>query len=240
MSRWLIGILVFACGHVGPVSAAYEINVDELVVGCPRMTHGHGPFDYRTTNDADKRLVEGAHFTPQVENLIKGNRSWLGGDIEYTLKAFPNSPRALMSMMKLFERNKMQIPQGASAPLRCYFEHAIQFRADDPMPRMLYGIHLLKIGSTDKAIAYLESAGELDDSNPNVSYNLGLAYVQLKRYDLALDYAHKAYGGGFPLPGLRNALTRAGKWRDPVPAAPVAASAPAEAPQAEVSAPAPR
>ncbi|MDQ8024027.1 MAG: tetratricopeptide repeat protein [Moraxellaceae bacterium] len=243
MNRLRIVMIALLAGAVSgaqaasPAAATSSVNVQDLLVGCPTMTHGYGPFDYRTASQDQKNLVEGAHFLPQVENLIRGHRSYLGGDIDYTLRAFPNHPRALMSMMRLFEREKMKIPQGARAPLRCYFEHGIRFREDDPMPRLLYGIHLLKIGQREQAISFLESAGELDDSNPNTQYNLGLAYLQLKRYDEALDYAHKAYGAGFPLPGLRNGLVKAGKWRDP---APEAASAPAESASAPaaVSAPA--
>lgn len=192
-------------------------GVAQNMVGCPILTHGYGPFDYRTATQEQKNLVEGAHFLPMVENLIRGHRGYLGGDIEYTLRAFPNHPRALMSMMRLFERNKMVIPQGAKAPLRCYFEHAIEFRPDDPIPYTLYGIHLLKMGDTAKAKENLEMAASLDDSNPNTNYNLGLAYLQLKQYDRALSFAHKAYGTGFPLPGLKNALMREGKWREPPP-----------------------
>ena len=35
------------------------------------------------------------------------------------------------------------------------------------------------------------------------------------QYDKALASAHRAYGAGFPLPGLKNKLKRAGKWREP-------------------------
>ena len=45
--------------------------------------------------------------------------------------------------------------------------------------------------------------------------DLGLAYADLKQYDKALESAHRAYGAGFPLPGLKNKLKRAGKWREP-------------------------
>lgn len=204
------------------------------LIGCPVMTHGYGPFDYRTATQEQKNLVEGAHFLPMVENLVRGHRGYLGGDIDYTLRAFPNHPRALMSMMRLFERNKMVIPQGAKAPLRCYFEQAIEFRSDDPIPYTLYGIHLLKIGDTVKAKENLEMAASLDDTNPNTNYNLGLAYLQLKQYDRALTFAHKAYGAGFPLPGLKNALVREGKWREPPPVEESGASEPKAAPaQAE-------
>ena len=44
-------------------------------------------------------------------------------------------------------------------------------------------------------------------------YNLGLLYVRKKDYDKARASADKAYGAGFPLPGLKNKLLEAGQWR---------------------------
>jgi hypothetical protein len=35
--------------------------------------------------------------------------------------------------------------------------------------------------------------------------------------DRALEHAHRAYALGYPLPGLRNRLKRAGAWREPEP-----------------------
>jgi hypothetical protein len=38
--------------------------------------------------------------------------------------------------------------------------------------------------------------------------------MQKKDYELAKTYAKKAYELGFPLPGLKNQLIKAGKWED--------------------------
>jgi hypothetical protein len=46
-------------------------------------------------------------------------------------------------------------------------------------------------------------------------YNLGLAYVEIKRYPEALEAAHKAYALGFPLPGLRDRLKSVNAWKEP-------------------------
>src|SRR5262245_56299958 len=54
-----------------------------------------GPADYRIASDYLIRLVENAHFTPDVEMLNRGKSSTVGGDLAYTLRVFPNHPRAL-------------------------------------------------------------------------------------------------------------------------------------------------
>ena len=89
------------------------------------------------------------------------------------------------------------------------------FRPDDAMVKVIYGLFLMQAGRAKDAIAKLEAARDLDTQNANVHYNLGLAYADLKQYDKALESAHRAYGAGFPLPGLKNKLKRAGKWREP-------------------------
>ena len=61
-----------------------------------------------------KHLVEGAHFSRENELLIRGtSQDRPGPDIDYTLRAFPNHPRALKSMMDLALREK------TSDTLRC-------------------------------------------------------------------------------------------------------------------------
>jgi hypothetical protein len=68
---------------------------------CGPLENAYGPYDYRT-DKAKLPIVLGAHFTPEVEALIRGATSTRPGhDIDYTLRAIPNNPRALYSMMQL-------------------------------------------------------------------------------------------------------------------------------------------
>lgn len=140
-----------------------------------------------------------------------------GGDMTYTLKVFPNHPRALMSMMRWVIQTNNDKPKGLLYSAPCWFDRAERFQPDDAVVKMIHGLYLLKKGQTKDSIAKLEEAQALDSSNPNVPYNLGLAYYRLKFYDKALKSAHEAYAKGFPLPGLRNLLQRSGHWRDPAP-----------------------
>lgn len=177
---------------------------------CGELTGGK---DYTDSEDRKSLgIVEEFHFTPNVEKLIKGQSSYLGGDIDYTLMHFPNHHRALAAMAKLSVREKTQRPKGAAYSVECYFDRAIRFKPEDGVVRMLYGIYLTKLGESEKAIEQLNEAVKLQPENANINYNLGLLYLKKKDYEQAKTYAKKAYELGFPLPGLKNKLMEAGKW----------------------------
>lgn len=227
-SRLILGAAAVAL--MAPAVSAQGVDV------CGSLENHFGPFDYRTS--ADKHaIVERFHFTSDVEQLRRGASTYIiGGDISYVLRVFPNHHRALNAMARLSVKEKTQKPRGSSYSVDCWFQRALRFRPDDMMVEMLYGMHLLRSGQAQAAIKHLEIARKSGLRDANLYYNLGLAYVQLKRYDEALDSAHVAYALGFPLPGLRNQLQRAGRWRaDPDPAArrrpAAAATAESEAPQ---------
>lgn len=173
-----------------------------------------GPFDYRTATEFQKSIVEGAHFTPSVEMLRKGNTSTIGGDLAYTLNVFPNHPRALYAMTRLAARQKTNQPTGARFLIECYYDRAIRFAPDDAAVRVLYAHFLIERNRAPEARQHLASAEQGAD-NPQVAYNLGLAYFDLREFDRSLEFAHIAYKAGIAVPGLRAKLTRAGKWKDP-------------------------
>lgn len=183
---------------------------------CGPLRNGYGPFDYRS--DKDKlQIVEGAHFTPQVANLISGNTGPIGADIDYTLRASPNHHRALMAMVRLGEKEKRNRPQGAKYSVECYLNRGLRFRPDDATVKMIYATFLAKKGRQSEALTQLNEAETIAGENANLFYNMGLAYFELKDFDKALIYAHKAYQMNFPLPGLRNKLMQLGKWSEPDP-----------------------
>jgi Tfp pilus assembly protein PilF len=192
--------------------AAAQLRADEIE--CGSLQNHYGPFDYRTAQRSHIDVVEKHHFTSRVETLQGAMTGKIGGDIDYTLKVFPNHPRALLSMATLAEREKTNKPAGSQYTLDCWFDRAMRFQPGDGVVQVIYGITLLRQDKTREAIDRLESAVELLGDNANAYYNLGLAYFKTKDYDTALKYAHKAYAAGFPLPGLRNKLEQVGKWRD--------------------------
>lgn len=184
------------------------------VSDCGFLTNHFGPFDYRSARPADINIVETRHFTPMVEQLKGGQSGYIAGDISYTLGVFPNHPRALNSIANLSLREKRPKPEHSQYSVHCWFDRAIRFRPDDSQVRMIYAVYLSKVGKPKEALEQLEAAERGDSDNANFNYNIGLVYFDLKNYEKSLHFAHRAYELGFPLPGLRNKLKRAGKWRE--------------------------
>jgi tetratricopeptide (TPR) repeat protein len=195
---------------------------NEAFAQCGELTNSYGPYDYRTATNEERVLVEGAHFTPNVERLIRGKTAVVPGpDIAYTLRAYPNHPRALHSMMNLSFTNRTDKPEGSTYTMECWFDRAERFVPNDGTVQMIHGIYILRKGDARGAVAKFKRAEELSGPSANLHYNLGLAYLDLRDYDNALDRARSAYRLGFPLPGLRNKLQEVGKWQ-PVETPPAA------------------
>ena len=70
----------------------------------------------------------------------------------------------------------------------------------------------VKRGNFDDALLLYDSALKREPHNAEVYYNLGLLYVDLDDFEQARASAEKAYGLGYPLPGLRRKLERLGEW----------------------------
>lgn len=187
---------------------------------CGDLANGYGPFDYRVASRDSKALVEGPHFNRDVENLkgykafrLEGVRGNPGGDIDYTLRVFPNHPRALWAMVRLSDKEKTEKPKGANYVVECYFDRAVRFRPDDLSVRVLYANYLIKRKRMPDAAAQIDLADKAgDEESANFYYNLGLALADLERWDRAKVRAKQAYDLGFPLPGLRDKIVKAGKW----------------------------
>ena len=189
------------------------VTAQELA--CGSLENHYGPYDYRSAPPEQRRLVERPHFPPKVEFLRGGNTSITpGGDIAYTLRVFPNHPRALLAMMKLAEKEKRERPRDSTYTVGCWFERAERFRPEDVVVKSLFGSYLVRHGRKDEAIAKLDAAVSLGVDSPNDHYNIGLVYFEAGQYEKAMRSAQRAYEGGFPLPGLREKLKRVGKWRD--------------------------
>lgn len=215
VSRPIIVIVMMATSLIPAIAVA--ASEDEIRCGPMALPGQYGPYDYRTATAEQKFLVEGGHFTANVERLKSGtgtNVTRPGPDIDYTLRAFPNHPRALKAMMELGFRDKTNRPFGARWTVDCYFNRGIRMAPDDPQVRMLYATFLLRSGDKRAAAQQLEVASAARDIGGNLSYNIGLVYFQLQDYEKARKYAQRARELGVDLMGLQNMLMRAGQWRD--------------------------
>jgi len=246
--RTLPLLLLGLCGAL-PSMAQVSVNA----CGPLRGSH-YGPYDYRSDHQkqssadpmphADKRaLVEDAHFTPRVENLIGAQSGGMvgppGADLSYTLRAFPNNHRALVSVIRYGEKFKTETPPGLQYPVECYFERAIRFAPDDVIVRIIYSTFLTKKSRPQEAVKQLQVSSGLAGDNPFTHFNIGLAYFDLKEYDLALRSAHRALALGFERTDLQDKLKSVGQWQDPQaaePAASAASAAPAKSAETAASA----
>lgn len=206
----LTGLAGFAPSHVQAAEALRGLGTCGDLRAKPRQ---YGPYDYRK-HPEKAPVVEQAHFTPRVETLIGGQTSVrIGTDLDYTLRAFPNHPRALYAMSRYAQLHagSSRAP-GAMFPIECYFDRALRFAPDDAQVRALYADYLVKQKRNEDARKQLEAAEGLE-LNPQIEYNLALAWVALGENDKALVLARRAYAGGIQFPALREQLMRAGVWK---------------------------
>jgi tetratricopeptide (TPR) repeat protein len=188
---------------------------------CGPLGNGYGPYDYRKEFGEAKRLVEGAHFKPEIEALISGKTadSTAGGDIDYTLRAFPNHHRALVATIRLSEKEKKDPPAGMRYTVECWLERAVRYQPDDTVARLVYVTYLAKTNRVKDAQDQLRIAIGTAGDNPFTHYNIGMLYVDIKDYDAALAQAHKALELGFTRTLLKERLAAVGKWKEPTVAA---------------------
>jgi tetratricopeptide (TPR) repeat protein len=195
---------------IAALTLAQAVTADEF--SCGSLQSAYGPFDFRIAKLSDIQMTEAYHFTQDVETLKRGSTGTVGADLSYTLSVFPNHYRALAAMMNLQFKIKTDKPPGAKWSVPCYFDRAIRFQPEDPTVRTLFGVYLMRLGQTPDAIGQFEKAVSLGDDSGNLHYNLGLAYFETRDYDKSVEHARRAYELGFALPGLREKLTKAGKW----------------------------
>lgn len=176
------------------------------------------PWDYRRDKHFHA-LVEDAHFTPQIENLIRGRTARKPGpDIDYTLGRFPNHPRALIAVTKLGQRFPDTKAELLPRPVECYFERAIRFAPDDLVVRMLYARFLQGVNRLPEALKQMDHVNDNAEGNPLTHRSLGLLYLEFGEFDRALQQAWR-FETLVPGPSaLREALVKQGRWRDPTPA----------------------
>ena len=236
---WVISLTVLS---VGPACA--NQFAEELVEPCLRSDSAFpkpavgGPFDYRSpANRPNVRMVEANHFTPQIENLVRGRTGTLAGELSFVLHGFPNHHRALASLSRYGLRENAAQPGNLDYTVDCYFQRALRFRPDDLIVRMLFADYLGKIKRNDDAKLQLDYVRGAAPDNPLTQYNVGLLYFQIGRYKEALAQAHLAMSMGMPRTDLKEKLQAKNLWTDPATAQGGAAGAAPAASGAAASAP---
>ena len=187
-----------------------------LVGFAPRAIAALPDFDQDYYAPRDRSLLgsaEANHMQRAIEQMAaetkRGDIPSNGamGDFKYILDYFPNHPRALALAAELSIRARH--PEWVQP----YFEKSMTLYPNYAATHVIYGTFLQKLGKNADAVLQYERALSIDPSIPNAHYNLGLAYLDLRKYDLANYHANLAYHSGASLPGLRERLKKAGAWK---------------------------
>ncbi len=179
------------------------------------------PWDYRDREYADDlAVVEKHHFNMNVQTLKAGqSTAYVGGDLAFIFRFFPNHHRALDAMGRLWRthrRTSNRAPPGMdpSRNAEYFFEQAIAFAPSDGTVEMLYGMHLFLSARNDQALPHVNKAVELAPNSPEINYNAGLFFLAMGNHEIAMSHARTAYDAGYPLPGLRKKLVKIGAWKE--------------------------
>jgi tetratricopeptide (TPR) repeat protein len=185
---------------------------------CPPSYEFGSQIDYFDPDPANQQRIRGVetnHLNADVEALRQGQSASIGADLIFILRLVPNHHRALDALMRLAIRDRTARPAGVpNFPVECWLHRGVVFSPKDGRARLIYGVYLARLGRRATAISELIEAEKLMPGDINVSYNLGLLYFDEKNYARSLEYARRAYAGGYPLPGLKNKLSGAGKWHE--------------------------
>ncbi len=216
MFKVIFALFITLLSNFADAASAPWVGATLNGLPCSGGGQGYGPFDYtqRARLKENINLVESAHFTPDVENLIKGNAGSLEGDLDYTLRAWPNHHKALLSIIRYQLRiNKKQMPGKLATPPECYLQRAIRFSPSDVGSYSLYAYYLKEVGIKDKAANIYQKALAMSADNAKLEYSYSLFLIEEKQYDKALEYAKKAYSHAKPPLGLKNKLIKLGVWK---------------------------
>lgn len=190
---------------------------------CGPLANSLGPFDYRKArymtekgefSDRLLRDVEVNHFHPEIEYLMSSGRvAYFGGELDYTLRMYPNHHRALATMVRLGKKMGLTKAKGAKYQVECYFERAIRFLPNDHIVRGLYANFLMEAGRRDEAEFQLDRAAYDAQGIAIAQFNVGLLYMMSGNLDKALRQAHTAQGLGFDISRLQRLLEEKGAWK---------------------------
>jgi tetratricopeptide (TPR) repeat protein len=196
---------------------------------CGSLANRYGPFDYRSPTNREEYLprVESSHFSDVTYSLaLQGasnidymrhfefgatatntkKNTALPSDIDYTLRAFPNHPKALYAMSEYQRRTGPPKPGANYRTAKCYFIRAIRFAPDDPTVHMLYGIYFHKRDKYKQALQQYKIAEKLDPEYAELMFNMGLLYFDMDDLEKAKHYSDKAIKLGYPLKGLQRKI----------------------------------
>jgi tetratricopeptide (TPR) repeat protein len=196
--------------------------------GCGSLANPFGPYDYRTAPRRSLKDVNDNHFNPNVQQLRRGQTASIAADLDYVLRAFPNHHPALDAMLRLWIKQS-GLETGFLKPLDCYLDRSLRFAPDDPVPPLLFASYFAKLNRKTDALSLVDRALRSPKAWALTHFNAGLVLMELGEAQRALEQAHLAMAQGLNRPDLRDALMKAGAWREPTADKGSAATTPATA-----------
>lgn len=217
MLKWIFQLsLLFVMAEVA-LANADDYDPDCLPL---RIEGKHGPFDYRHATKSEKKLVEGVHFDEHYQAYKIGKKKFKkkhDGIIEtpaagfgYTLWAFPNHYMALAAVEDLGAKQKSEKLDGLPLRVHCYFQRAVKFVPNDGIVRALYAYYLARRNEPMKAENQITEAINLQPDNMNIRVYVATAYMEMGKPEKAIEHAKAAYASGYPFPGLKQRIEKAG------------------------------
>ncbi|HTF20851.1 MAG TPA: tetratricopeptide repeat protein [Chryseolinea sp.] len=155
------------------------------------------------------RNVQSYHLGPGREEMGNGRYGAALAHFEFILRYYPNHPQTLVALSELCQKWNSPACEGAATR---WFQRAIERNPEASTSYVVHAMHLHRNKKLDDAVKSYKRAIELAPDSVNAHYNLGLAYADLKQYELANLHAQKSYSLGVTQPGLRARLEKAGKW----------------------------
>ena len=173
-----------------------------------------GTVDYRL-KDSDPRTKKAVwdldHFHTSIAaaemQTAKPYPGKVVDNLDFALRHSPNHHEALALLIRwdLAGRPLLGFP-GA----RCSLDWARQFAPEDASIYLYGGNYFWKAKDIPRARAWYQRALELAPELAEAHYNYGLFLFEQGDFAAARDHARTAYATGFPLPGLKEKLAKAG------------------------------
>lgn len=161
------------------------------------------PHVYRLVNSLDIH-----HLRRAQNSIFEGQPEVAWREATFVLHRIPNYPKALELLGQAAQRlNRENVALD-------YFERAVAQNPKVGDIHYIYALYLHRLKQTAKAEKEYKTALELSPNLAAAHYNYGLLLFNKGDKTAANEHAQQAYAGGYPLPGLRDLLQKAGAWKE--------------------------
>jgi tetratricopeptide (TPR) repeat protein len=234
ISKWIALVLVVGNSFAWAGLCAADANYGQF-----------GPYDYYKPPAGALQLVERAHMGAVIaSDRHQGNWCAYYGNLDYTLRAIPNHPKALVLMAEYLDvrapcsNNNALSSSSGKSPLELaaaieagswhertadyYFQKGIGYKPKDAPKstvdyaetRVLYGKYLYSHGRPEDAMNQFKEAIKREPRSAEAHYYLGLILFEKNDTEAAKQHIQTGYKIGQPPAELKQKLISIGQWRE--------------------------